>query len=484
MQFDPGTTDITEADLQYVLDEIGISALDLSSTVTIKGTPQDLGSTLRVIDSGAIALAAQAIALLSLSQMRSGPPEDIAIDARQIVFGFKPFFHTLLDGQPTGDWTGLAAVAPCMGHFKCADGRTVYICNLVPKLRSNTLSFLNCDANREAVAKAIATWNADELEAAMTAQGIPVAVVRESEEWLATEQGKALQSSPLVHIDRVTDSPPVVMANASRPFEGIKVVDMTHVLAGPMITRGLAEYGADVLHLSSGNSDLDDPKPVSTEFRLGKKVAIVDLTDPAGRAALAELLREADVFVHSWRPGVFERFGFTAEQIAAINPGIIQVAVSCYGPVGPWSGRGGFDGLALASTGVTAIEAGYGETRISPPGVVSDALVGFLGTGVVASLLQRRAKEGGSYRAELSLARIAMWLLSLGLDAVDPSSSSKVGEPRMRRLTTPLGLVDYVAPAISFSVTESQLPFAGPLSKPGWTLAGERDSHINFCRLQ
>jgi crotonobetainyl-CoA:carnitine CoA-transferase CaiB-like acyl-CoA transferase len=458
MRFDPGATDITEADLRYVLDEIGLAAFDLPASLTINGTPPNLNTPLRVIDGGAIALAAQAVAVASLAQMRSGPAEHIAIDARQIVFAFKPFFYTLLDGRPTGDWTGLAAAAPCMGHFECADGRIVYMCNLVPKLRKDTLRFLDCDPNREAVAAAIARWNANELEAAMTAQGIPIAVMREENEWLASEQGIALQSSPLVQIEQVGDVPPVVLTNAGRPFAGIKVVDMTHVLAGPMITRGLAEYGADVLHLSSANPDLDDPKAVSTEFRLGKRTATLELTDPAGRDALADLLRDADVFVHSWRPGVFERYGFDPERIAALNPGIIQVAVSCYGPVGPWSGRGGFDGLALASTGATAIEARHDRPKISPPGVLTDALVGFLGTAVVASLLQRRAKEGGSYRAELSLARAAMWLLSLGLDEVDPARPSDVGEPRMRRLQTPLGQVDHVAPAISFSRTESQLP--------------------------
>jgi crotonobetainyl-CoA:carnitine CoA-transferase CaiB-like acyl-CoA transferase len=468
MRFNPGATDITEADLRHVLDAIGLAGFDLPASVTINGTPPNLNSPLRVIDGGAIALAAQAVAVASLAQMRSGPAEDIAIDARQIVFAFRPFFHTLLNGAPTGDWTGLAAAAPCMGHFECADGRTVYMCNLVPKLREGALRFLDCDANREAVAAAIAKWNANELETAMTSRGIPIAVVREREEWLSSEQGIALQSSPLVSIERVGEAPPIALANAARPFAGIKVVDMTHVLAGPMITRGLAEYGADVLHLSSANPDLEDPKAVSTEFRLGKRTANLELTDPAGRSALAELLREADVFVHSWRPGVFERYGFGPEQIAALNPGIVQVAVSCYGPVGPWSGRGGFDGLALASTGGTAIEARYGPPRISPPGVVTDALVGFLGTAVVASLLQRRAKEGGSYRTELSLARVAMWLLSLGLDAVDPTMPSDVGEPRMRRLETPLGQVDHVASAISFSVTESKLPRIDALSRLGW----------------
>jgi hypothetical protein len=123
----------------------------------------------------------------------------------------------------------------------------------------------------------------------------------------------------------------------------------------------------------------------------------------------------------------------------------------------------------LASTGGTAIEARYDRPKVSPPGVVTDALVGFLGTAVVASLLHRRATEGGSYRAELSLARIAMWLLSLGLDAVDPSAPSDLGEPRMQSLETPLGHVEHVVSPISFSRTESRLPRIDALPKLGWS---------------
>src|SRR4051812_31888892 len=107
MRFDPGETDISEADLWRVLEELDLASFDLPATVTISGTPQNLNSPIRVMDSGIIALAAQAVAVASLAQMRSGgPAEDIVIDAQQIVFAFKPFFHTLLDGHPTGDWTG------------------------------------------------------------------------------------------------------------------------------------------------------------------------------------------------------------------------------------------------------------------------------------------------------------------------------------------------------------------------------------------
>lgn len=468
MRFDSGETAVTEAELHHVLREIGLVASDLPNSVAIKGPPPNLNSPIRVLDSGVIALAAQAAAIASLSRMRSGLAEDITIDAQQIIFNFKPFVHTLLDGRPTGDWTGHVATAPCLGHFECADGRSVYMCNIYPRLQSAVLNFLGCEASREAVAREIAKWDAVTLEAAMTAQGIPVAVVREREEWLRMEQGAALQSSPLVHIDRLGEGAPIKLAMADRPFAGIKVVDMTHVLAGPMITRGLAEYGAEVLHLRSPDPDLDDQKAVSTEFRLGKGTATLDLNRAAERDVLRELLRRADVFVHSWRPGVFENHGFGPEALAALNPNLIQVAVSCYGAVGPWAHRGGFDGLALASIGATAIEARSGRLALPAPGVVTDALVGFLGAGVVASLLRRRAVKGGSCRAELSLARAGMWMLSLGQDDRGSARPSDLGEPQMRQLSTPDGLVDHVAPAASFTHLRSQLPYAGKLFRPAW----------------
>jgi hypothetical protein len=338
----------------------------------------------------------------------------------------------------------------------------------MPKLRNDTLRFLNCDADRASVAEAILKWNAVDLEDAMASQAVPIAVMRDTKEWQSIEAGKALAQTSLVHIERLADSAPVPLAAAERPFEGIRVLDMTHVIAGPMITRGLAEYGADVLHLSSANPELQDPLLITQEFRLGKRSATLEITGEEGRAKLAELLRDADVFVHSWRPGMFDRFGFSPKEIAALKPGIVQVAVSCYGPVGPWAGRGGFDGLALASTGATSFEARCDQPKLSPPGVLTDALAGFLGAGVVASLLQRRAKEGGSYRAELSLARIAMWILDLGLIPVDPSRCSVVGEPRMRRLETELGTVEHVAPAISFSGSESRLSRVHHLSGANW----------------
>src|SRR3546814_4477566 len=125
--------------------------------------------------------------------------------------------------------------------------------NLVPKLRNGSLRLLCLDLNadREAVAAAIRRWKGQELEDAMAAEGVPVALVRTAEEWAASEQGAALAACPLIDVATVGEAAPVPVGSADRPFAGIRVLDMTHVLAGPMITRGLAEYGADVLHVRS-----------------------------------------------------------------------------------------------------------------------------------------------------------------------------------------------------------------------------------------
>ena len=294
----------------------------------------------------------------------------------------------------------------------------------------------------------------------MTDAGVPAAVVRTRAEWRETEQSKLLSESPLVHVDKIGTADPVPLAASPRPLAGVKVLDMTHVVAGPTITRGLAEYGADVLHISTLNPNLQDPLGVTTELLIGKRSAQIELDEPADRAAFEQLIRTADVFVQSWRPGVLARHGYPQERIAELNPAIVQVSVTAYGDRGPWGHRGGFDGLALASIGATAQEAERDRPKLSPPGVLTDSLVGFLGVGVVASLLMRRTVEGGSYRADLALARFGMWLQGLGEIGPGTPVTTDFGQPRLRRIQSCFGALDYVAPAIRYSRLE------GFLSRP------------------
>jgi crotonobetainyl-CoA:carnitine CoA-transferase CaiB-like acyl-CoA transferase len=282
-------------------------------------------------------------------------------------------------------------------------------------------------------------------------------VLRTTPEWRGSEQGRLLAVTPLGRVDLVAPSEPVALRPGAEPLTGVRVLDMTHVVAGPTITRALAEYGADVLHISSLNPDLQDELEVATQLGIGKRSAQIELDEPADRVRFEQLIRTADVFVQSWRPGVLARHGFPPERIAELNPGIVQLTVSAYGETGPWGGRAGYDGLALSSIGARVQTAEWFARTAQPsgalgsPGLLTDSLTGILGAALVAALLMRRATEGGSYRVDLTLAGIGMWLQDLGEIGDGARVVETLGEPKLRRIHSCFGTLEYVAPAIRFS---------------------------------
>ncbi|WP_416377138.1 CoA transferase [Arthrobacter sp. CDRTa11] len=355
-----------------------------------------------------------------------------------------------------------------------ADGRYVYMANVVPRLREGTLRVLGCAGSREAVEAAVLTWKASELEQAMAEAGLPLTVVRSSEEWLASPQGGFMTDSPIVHVEQLGSSRVEPVPQGNRSLAGLKVLDLTHVVAGPMITRGLAEHGADVLHVGPDAEDLQDPLAVTDELMIGKRSAGLNLKSSNGRREIERLIAGADVLVQSWRPGVMERWGLDANRVAQLRPGLVQLSVSCYGPQGPWSDRPGFDGNALAAVGATNIEAGSGVPRLTPPGVLTDSLAGFLGVALINSLLMDRAERGGSHLAHISLARMATWLMELGLK---PGSSGEPasgwGLPELRRTTADDGgVLEHVAHPIQYQQRPARLSLPQPLlraSPPEWS---------------
>lgn len=451
MRLDPGRTGFGEPALLRLVAGLGVDPHDLDSVVTLVGDAPVLTSPLRIAEAGTLALAGQAAAVSTLHRQRGGTTPDVWIEPRDAVFALNPFGYLRRNGRPSGLWHQFDTIAT-RGHFRTADDRHIYFVNLAPHNRDGMLRVLGAANDRESVARAVREWPAIELETAMTGAGVPAAVVRTPDEWRATEQGRLLAAGPLVRVETLGAADPVPLTPAARPLAGIRVLDLTHVVAGPTITRGLAEYGADVLHISTLHPDRQDALDVVMQLLIGKRSARVELDDPADRATFERLIGQADVFVQSWRPGALARHGYPPERIVELNPGIVQVSVSAYGDQGPWGHRGGFDGLALASIGATAQEmARDGRPKLSPPGVLTDSLVGFAGVGVVASLLIRRAVEGGSFRADLALARFGMWLQQLG--ELEPTAvpTADFGQPRLRRLPSCFGTLDYVAPAIRYS---------------------------------
>jgi crotonobetainyl-CoA:carnitine CoA-transferase CaiB-like acyl-CoA transferase len=269
---------------------------------------------------------------------------------------------------------------------------------------------------RPAVAAALARWDAVEFEDAATGAGLVVAALRSFDEWDAHPQSVAIVAQNLVAIDRIGDASPLhlpALPQDSRPLAGVRVLELTRILAGPFCGRTLAAYGADVLLVNSPN--LPNIAAIADTSR-GKLSAHADLRTDAGRDALRGVLREAEVFVQGYRPGALAALGFAPEAVAAARPGIVMVSLSAYGETGPWAGKRGFDSLVQTATGFNQAEAqaaGSAQPRALPMQVLDMASGALMAFGAQAALL-RQQTEGGSWHVRVSLARTAQWLRELG----------------------------------------------------------------------
>jgi crotonobetainyl-CoA:carnitine CoA-transferase CaiB-like acyl-CoA transferase len=218
-------------------------------------------------------------------------------------------------------------------------------------------------------------------------------------------------------ITRIGDASPLVMPplrENQRPVEGIRVLDLTRILAGPVGGRALAAYGADVLLVNAPH--LPNIEAIADTSR-GKRSALVDLRSGAGRAAMERLLRDAHVFVQGYRPGALQQLGFAAEQAAAARPGIVYVSLSAYGTQGPWAERRGFDSLVQTATGFNRAEgeaAGDANQPRALPMQILDEATGYLIAFGAAAALRRQQLEGGSWHLQVSLAQTGHWLRQLG----------------------------------------------------------------------
>jgi crotonobetainyl-CoA:carnitine CoA-transferase CaiB-like acyl-CoA transferase len=431
-----------------LLDAIGLPSGATRSSLRLRGTPPMLESPYQVSLATGLTLLAEGAAVTALWEQRGGSPQEVSLEARDAVFALNPFPWLRRNSHAAHDLA--QSREPCAGYFRTRDERMFLVVPSYPRLRDGTLRLLGCPNDREAVAAEIGRRDSDDLEESFIQAGLSGALIRTSEEWAKLPQGKLLAGRPVVEVERMGDSPAEPLGPGSRPLSGVRVADMTHVVAGPLITRCLAEQGADVLHLGPTNPKLTDPVGLTIGTGIGKRSAIIDFAAGDG-PALSALLRDADVFVQSWRPGMLDRRGFSPAEVAAIRPGIVYVSVSCYGLEGPWRERGGFDPVALASTGVTFDEARRDTYKFTPPGILTDGLAGFLGAAAIAATLARRAVEGGSWHIRLSLARMATWMQSLGTIPDDVPADASIGAPQTLHMQSPFGLLEYVAPALRYS---------------------------------
>src|SRR5213596_1539119 len=290
------------------------------------GTDPILPTSFRIAETSAAALAATGRAVSDLWQLRTGRRQDVAVDSRQATASLRSGHYMKLDGAQVS--TERNAV---MGTYPAKDGRWSYLhCNF-PNHRAAALSVLGVPEDREAVRQAVAQWDALALEEAIIAAKGAGGMVRTMAEWAQHPQAAAIASLPLMEIVKIGDSPPEKLPDGDRPLSGLRVLDLTRVLAGPTCARTLAEHGADVLKITAAHL----PNLGYQEFDTGhgKLSAQLDLRDPQQLATLKDLARETDVFIQGYRPGTLSNRGLSPDELAQARPGLVYVSLCAFSHV-------------------------------------------------------------------------------------------------------------------------------------------------------
>ncbi|GAA5235207.1 CoA transferase [Verticiella sediminum] len=387
--------------------------------VSIMGSDPFFRTPLRAGEVVSSILAATGVAINDIWELRGHARQKVCVSVSEAAATLRSMDYTRARGRD-GAYRPIplpAERAQAMGlcrPYRTRDGRW-FLPHFSLGLGVRVLDVLGCSGTTEAIAAAVSTWDAAELEEAIAGVRACGGMVRTRKEWLAHPQGVHLAQRSVVELARTGPAPAEPLRAGSRPLSGIRVLDVTRIIAGPVASRGLAEHGADVLmvtarHLPQGPEHVRDTSH-------GKRSCFLDLRTPEGAARFAELVREADVIVNSYRPGALEALGFGMQELARLRPGIVQVSVSCYGLGGPFTHRGGWEQVAQAVTGICdaqGIATGAGEPRLVSP-LVCDFTTGYLATYGAVLALGRRAREGGSWHVQVSLCRSAMFLQSQGL---------------------------------------------------------------------
>jgi len=420
------------------------------------GTDPILPTSFRIAETSAAALAATGLAVSDLWQLRTGLRQKVAVDRRQATASLRSGHYMKLNGAPVS--TERNAV---MGVYPAKNGRWSYLhCNF-PNHRAAALGVLGVPEDREAVREAVAKWDALELEEAIIAAKGAGGMVRTMDEWAKHPQAAAIASLPLMEIVKIGGSPPEKLPDGDRPLSGIRVLDLTRVLAGPTCARTLAEHGADVLKISAAHLPNLGYQEYDTGH--GKLSAHLDLREPEDVETLRGLVRDADVFSQGYRPGTLGTRGFSPEALANVRPGIVFVSLCAFSHVGPWASRRGFDTVVQTVSGITARQGelfpGAAPGPQFYPVSAIDYLTGYLMAFGAMVALARRVREGGSWLVRISLAQTGRWLVGRGevpksdLKDVPKEFTSAELERWSVTTDTPVGRLHHLGPVVRLSET-------------------------------
>ena len=420
------------------------------------GTDPILPTSFRIGDTSTAALSAVGLAVSDLWESRTGRRQEVSVDARRATASLRSGKYMQMDGA--GVSTERNTV---MGVYPTKDGRWSYLhCNF-PNHRAAALSVLGVAEDRDAVTKAVAKWNAQDLEDAIIEAKGAGGMVRTMEEWAKHPQAAAIANLPLMEIVKLADSPPEALPEGSRPLSGVRVLDLTRVLAGPTCARTLAEHGADVMKITGAHLPNIGYQEYDTGH--GKLNAQLDLRETKDMETLRGLVSQTDVFSQGYRPGTLGGRGLSPEELAELRPGIVYISLCAFSHMGPWASRRGFDTVVQTVSGITNRQGDlFPGANPGPqfyPVSAIDYLTGYLMAfgGMVA--LNRRVHEGGSWLVRISLAQVGRWLVSQG-EIPEANLKNIPAEFTPEEIAswstvsdTPMGKLGHLGPVLSLSET-------------------------------
>jgi len=437
---------------------------DLRGADPVFPTPYKVGS------AGAAALAAVGTAASRLWYLKTNRIQNVRIDVRAAAAAMRSARYLRIDGQaPKDPWDAFS------GYYPVKDGRWISIhCNFANH-REAAMKVLGNPADRAAAEAASAKWDGLALEDAIHAAKGCAGLARPKEEWMKHPHSAAVAAQPLLVIEKIGESKAEPLPTGNRPLSGVRVLDLTRVLAGPTCAKSLAEHGADVLKITAAH--LPDSGMADLDTGIGKLSARLDLRNATETDALRGLARESDVFVESYRPGALAARGFSPEALARLRPGIVCASLSAWGPTGPWRERRGFDSIVQAVSGIAQASGDSAKPRLLPVSAI-DYVTGYLMAFGVCVALGRRAREGGSWLVRIALARVGKWIVDRGTlpETAYRGLPNDLPEAELNALyaemDAPDGSLRYLKPVLSLSETPpyfSRPPVPLGYHPPRWT---------------
>lgn len=437
--------------------------LEALNHLQLTGASPALPSSFQVGVAAQSSIALAALAAAQIGYARTGDVLTIAVDMNQAEIECTGYFK--IDGKVPASW------APLSGLYPCEDGHVRIHANF-DHHRDGALKILGLHRapesySKDDLARALMQWSAIDYETAAAKAGMVVSAVRSFEQWDSHPQAKVIDKLPLITIEKIGEAAPRQLPKTSpgmKVLDGLKVLDLTRILAGPVCGRTLAAYGAEVMLVNSPT--LPNIDHIADTSR-GKLSTHLDLRNPVDNGHLRKLISDAHVFVQGYRPGGLTGLGYAPEQIARLRPGICTVSLSAYGHDGPWADRRGFDSLVQTATGFNHAEAQAAGAKAPKalPVQILDYASGFLMAFAAEAAILKQQNEGGSWHASISLAQTAHWIRGLGRVDANFNQSNLDFSTALQQYPSNFGVLEAIPHAARFSAMKSD--WHRPSSRPG-----------------